>query len=163
MNLIVAVDNNWGIGCKGNLLVSIPEDMKFFKEMTIGKTVVMGSATLKSLPGSKPLANRRNIVLSRKTQDFGNDIEVCNSMDVLFNILDKSDDDVFVIGGEEIYRLLLPYCKKAYITKILEIFKADKYFPNIDEMNEWTLTEVSEVKSHNNISYEFCTYTNSNI
>jgi dihydrofolate reductase len=163
VNLIVAVDSNWGIGCRGNLLVSIPEDMRFFKEMTTGKTVIMGSATLKSLPGGKPLPNRRNIVLSRKKTDFGSSVEVCSGIDELFALIKKPDDNVFVIGGEEIYRLLLPYCKKAYITKIFKKFDADKYFPNIDLMPEWTLTEESETKNYNNISYRFCTYLNTKI
>ena len=119
MKAIVAVDLNWGIGYRGNLLQRIPEDMKFFKQMTLGKVVIMGRETFESLPGKEPLKDRINIVLS-KDECFTNEkVTICRSLDELFYELKKyNSDDVFVIGGESIYTQLLPYCSEVYVTKI---------------------------------------------
>jgi len=158
MNVIVAVDNNWGIGCKNELLYEIPDDMQFFKDKTNGKIVIMGLATLRSLPGSKPLKNRVNIVLS----DEGNLMEnavVCSSVEQVLEEAKKYDsDDVFVIGGQMIYELFLPYCKRAFITKIDAAKNADKYFPNVDEISGWELVSESEEKAHGDLKYKFTEY-----
>ncbi|HOM01663.1 MAG TPA: dihydrofolate reductase [Acetivibrio sp.] len=161
MKAIVAVDLNWAIGCKGNLLERIPEDMRFFKQMTLGKVVVMGRKTFESLPGKEPLKDRVNIILS-KSGDFENDkIIVCPSLDELFCELKKyNSDDIFIIGGEAVYTLLLPYCSEAYVTKIDNEYPADKYFPNLDEMGEWEQVSISEAKEYNNIRYSFLKYVN---
>jgi len=163
MKAIVAVDLNWGIGYKGNLLQRIPEDMKFFKKTTIGKVVVMGRKTYESLPGKEPLKDRVNIVLSEKGKFNDSRIKVCRSLDELFCELKKyNDDDVFVIGGEAVYSLLLPYCSEAYITKIENTYKADTYFRNLDEDESWELTFESESKVYNDIQYRFTKYKNKN-
>ena len=163
MNAIVAVDSNWGIGYKNKLLLSIPEDMKFFRTMTDGKVVVVGLNTLKSFPGKKPLPNRTNIILAASRRYKNEKALVCHSLEELLALLDKyNTEDVFVIGGESIYRLLLPYCSKAYITKIEKEFKADRYFENLDEKEGWKLSDAGELLEHNGINYRFTTYTNSN-
>ncbi|MCL1787998.1 MAG: dihydrofolate reductase [Defluviitaleaceae bacterium] len=162
MNLIVAVSaKDWGIGCENALLFHIPEDMKYFRATTKGKVVVMGHSTFKSLPGGKPLKYRTNIVLSRDTSLSIPDVIVCNSMDALFAQLKNYDtNDVFVIGGAVIYAELLSHCQKAYITKIDAALPADTFFPNIDVMPNWTLTEASEVKEYEGIQFQFCVYEN---
>ncbi len=161
MKAIVAVDMNWGIGFKGDLLQRIPEDMKFFKQMTVGKVVVMGRNTFESLPTSNPLKDRTNIVLS-KNRSFNHDkVIVCESQSQLVQKLDKySTDDVFVIGGEAIYTMLLPFCNEAYITKIESRYSADKYFENLDKRDTWKLVSSSDVKFYEGIRYRFLKYVN---
>ena len=133
MNAIVAVDGNWGIGCKGKLLIHLPGDLKFFQKMTTGKTIVMGRETLKSLPGGKPLKDRRNIVLTRN-EKLDVECEICHSIDEVKALLkEKNRDEVFICGGESVYKQILELCNKIYVTKINQIFEADTYFPNLDE------------------------------
>lgn len=164
MNYIVAVDNNWGIGKEGDLLFHIPGDMKYFKETTAGKVVVMGDVTLASLPGGKPLPNRTNIVLSDKPNFEAEGTLICRSLDELFLLLQKyKDEDVFVIGGASIYNLLMEYCKKAYITKINAIKDADKFIHNIDNMPNWELVSSSKKHEHNGVEYVFCVYQNKKV
>lgn len=161
MKAIVAVDNNWGIGCKGKLLKCIPEDMKFFKEMTTGKVVVMGRATLESFPGKNPLKDRINIVLSKNESFNDNRVIVCRSIDEVFDKIKKySTDDVFIIGGELVYDQFLSYCKEAYVTKIQSAYPADTYFPNLDKEKAWELISESDSKEHGNIKYKFLKYVN---
>ncbi len=161
MNIIVAVDQNWGIGCGGRLLASIPEDMRFFRQMTTGKVVIMGHTTLKSLPGGKPLANRVNIVLSKDATLKIAGAAVCHSVgELLSAVAQYNAEDVFVIGGEAVYTLLLPYCKTAYVTKIHAAFEADRHFPDIDKPANWRITDRSEMKFHSGTPFQFLTYTN---
>lgn len=161
MKAIVAVDLNWGIGCGGSLLELIPGDMKFFKQMTVGKVVVMGRETFESLPGKEPLKERINIVLSKNKSYHNDKVILCRSMDDLFRELDKySTEDVFVIGGESIYTQLLPLCTEAYVTKIKREYIADKYFINLDNDQAWEQVSKSETKSENNIRYSFIKYIN---
>lgn len=158
---IAAVDLNWGIGYKGNLLEHIPEDMKFFKQMTLGKVVVMGRETFESLPGKQPLKERTNIILSRSSNSDNEKLTICHSLDELFIELKKySTDDVFVIGGESIYSQLLPYCNEAYITKIYRTYTADKHFANLDDNAMWILDNISEFKNYNDIKFRFLKYVN---
>ncbi len=159
MNLIVAVDKNWAIGLNNKLLVSIPADMKFFRETTMGKVVVMGRKTLESFPGGQPLKKRTNIVLTSDTNYRVKDAVVVHTIDELLEELKKYDEkDVYVIGGESIYRQLLPYCKVAHITRIDHAYEADTYFPNLDEMKDWEVTGVSEEQTYFNLEYEFVRY-----
>ncbi len=159
MNLIVAVDKNWAIGLHNKLLVSIPADMKFFRETTMGKVVVMGRKTLESFPGGQPLKKRTNIVLTRDKNYDVKDAIVVHSVDELLKELKQYDEEeIYVIGGESIYRLLLPYCKVAHITKINHAYEADTYFPNLDEMEEWEITGVSDEQTYFNLEYEFVKY-----
>lgn len=159
MNLIVAVDKNWAIGLKNKLLVSIPADMKFFRETTMGKVVVMGRKTLESFPGGQPLKKRTNIVLTSDKNYQVKDAIVVNTMEALLEELKNYDEEeIYVIGGESIYRQLLPYCKLAHVTKIDHAYEADTYFPNLDEMEDWEMTGVSEEQTYFNLEYEFVRY-----
>lgn len=159
MNLIVAVDKNWAIGKDNKLLVSIPQDMKFFRETTTGKVVVMGRKTLESFPGGQPLKKRTNIVLTRDKNYQVKDAIIVHSVDELLEELKNYDEkEIYVIGGESIYRALLPYCKVAHVTKIDHAYEADTYFPNLDDMDEWEVTGVSEEQTYFDLEYEFVRY-----
>jgi len=159
MNIVVAVSKSWGIGCENKLLFRIPSDMKHFKAITTGKVVVMGHSTFRSLPGSQPLKDRTNIVLSRDASLSIPGAIVCNSSDALFAELENyNTDDIFVIGGGVVYKDLLPHCNKAYITKTDANLNADTFFPNIDKMPEWKLINESAQEEYNGLAYRFCMY-----
>lgn len=161
MNLIVCVNKRMSIGKQGDLLYSIPEDMKFFRSTTSGKTVVMGRATLESLPGGKPLKNRKNIVLSRNAPQEQNGAVYCKDLKELADALkDENDDDVFVIGGGAIYTLLFPYCKIAYVTCVDDDTEGDTYFPDITADENWREVYSSEEKEYEGVKYAFKTYEN---
>lgn len=164
MKAIVAVDLNWGIGCGGRLLQSIPEDMKFFKQMTLGKIVVMGRETFESFPGKNPLKDRVNIVLS-KNESFNDDrVIICRSVNEVFEKIKRYPiEDIFIIGGESIYSQFLSYCTEAYVTKIQNTYPADKHFTNLDKESNWGLVSVSELKNFNNIQYSFNKYVNNKL
>lgn len=159
MKAILSADRNWGIGCQNKLLISIPSDMKFFRETTTGHTVVMGRKTLESFPGGQPLKNRRNIVLTRNPEYSVKGAEVVRSAEELLKLLEGSPlEDVYVIGGGEVYRQLLPYCDTVYVTKIDFAYQADTFFPNLDESPEWELAEESEEQTCFDIEFTFRTY-----
>ena len=164
MKAIVAVDLNWGIGRKGNLLQRIPEDMKFFKQMTLGKVVVMGRETFESLPGKEPLKNRTNIVLSKNQKFTNENLTICRSLDELTQELKKYNfDDVFVIGGESVYTQLLPYCTEAYVTKVNKSHIADKYFCNLDEEQGWEAVSIGDLQIYKDIQFKFTKYLNNKV
>ena len=159
MNLIVAVDNNWAIGRKGKLLVSIPNDMKHFREETTGKVVVFGRKTLDTFPQSQPLANRTNIILSANKGFAVKGATVVPSLEALLEELKKYDDeDIYVIGGDSVYKQLLPYCKVAHVTKIDHEFDADTYFPNLDQDPAWQITAESDEHTYFDLPYTFLKY-----
>ncbi len=159
MNLIVAVDKNWGIGKGNKLLVSIPADMKLFRQETTGKIVVMGRKTLESFPGGMPLANRTNIVLTRNKDYRAKGALVAHDLEELEEELaNYPDQDVYVIGGDSVYRQLLPLCDTAHVTKIDFAYEADAYFPNLDEMEEWEVTASSEEQTYFDLEYTFVKY-----
>lgn len=159
MNLIAAVDNNWAIGYKGNLLERIPEDLKNFKKLTTGKVVVLGRKTLETFPNKKPLPNRTNIILSRNPEYKVEGAIVVHSKEELFEELNKyNDNDIFIIGGESIYRMMLPYCTMAYVTRIYNTYDADTYFPNLKQDTDWILWEYGEMKHYQYTEYNFCKY-----
>lgn len=159
MNIIAAVSKNWGIGKDNKLLFHIPADMKFFRNTTLNKVVVMGRKTLESFPGKKPLGNRINIVLSRNSEYKPENVIVCNSKKELFGEINKyNTDDIYICGGEQIYRLLLPYCEKAYITKVEAEAEADSFMPDFDKDFDWELTESSEIMEDNGYSFSFNLY-----
>ena len=161
MNLIVAVTTNKAIGSNGDQLFFIPEDLKFFKEKTDGKVVVMGRSTLKTLPNGKPLKNRTNIVLSKNVNLKIEGAIVCTSLSELFNELKKySSDDIFVIGGESVYEQLADYCDTAFITEIDKVCEADKFFNCVYNHKKWTKSLESEEKEHEGKIFRFCTYKN---
>ena len=159
MKAILAADKNWGIGYNNHLLVSIPSDMKFFRQTTTGKVVVMGRKTLESFPNGMPLKNRINIVLTGNQNYQVKDAVVVHSEDELLDELKKYDtDDIYVIGGESVYRMMLPYCDTVYVTKIDRAFQADTFFPDLDEMDEWEMTEESEEQTCFDLEFCFTKY-----
>ncbi|MCC8017713.1 MAG: dihydrofolate reductase [Lachnospiraceae bacterium] len=159
MNLIAAVDSNWAIGLKNKLLVHIPDDMKFFRQTTTGKVVVMGRKTLESFPNSRPLANRVNIVLTRDPDYNVKGAVVVHDMDELHAEMAKyPSEDIYVIGGESIYRQLADECNVAHITRINYAYEADAYFPNLDEKPEWHITADSEEQTYFDLEYFFYKY-----
>lgn len=159
MNLIVAVDENWAIGKDNKLLVSIPSDMKFFRQTTTGKVVVMGRKTLESFPNGLPLKNRTNIVLTRSRDYKVKGAVMVHSVPELLAELEKyNSEDVYVIGGDSVYRELLPYCDTAHVTKISHAYEADAYFPNLDVMEEWEVTGESEEQTYFDLEYLFVRY-----
>lgn len=159
MKAILSADRNWGIGCNNKLLVSTPSDMKFFREKTTGNVVVMGRKTLESFPNGLPLKNRTNIVLTGNREYQVKDAVIVHTQDELMEELEKYDTgNVYVIGGESIYRMLLPYCDTVYVTKIDRSFQADTFFPNLDEMEEWEMTEEGEEQTCFDLEYRFTKY-----
>lgn len=159
MKAIVAVDQNWGIGCKGKLLVSIPADMKFFRSTTLGKVVVMGRKTLESFPNGAPLKDRVNIVLTKNTNFEKQGVVVVHSVEELHEELKKyNSDDVYVIGGAAIYSQLIDECDTAYVTKIDYTYEADAYFPNLDEKENWEVAVEGEEETYYDLEYYFMTY-----
>ena len=159
MNVIAAVDENWAIGNRNELLVRIPADHKFFREETTGKVVILGRKTLQTFPGGLPLKNRENLILSGNENFKVKDAEVFNSIEELLERLkDYDTEDVYVIGGESVYRQLLPYCDTAHITKIDRAYEADAFFPNLEEDPEWELTGESDEQVYFDITYHFQNY-----
>ncbi|MCF2655782.1 dihydrofolate reductase [Lacrimispora saccharolytica] len=160
MNAIVNVDKNWGIGNKGELLISIPADMKMFREETTGNAIVLGRKTMETFPGGKPLPNRDNIVLSRKSDLKIPGATVVHDISELMEVLKRYDSNrVYVVGGETIYEQLLPYCDTVHVTKVDRAYEADAHFPNLDQMPEWEITAAGEEQSYFDTTYRFVKYT----
>ena len=159
MRAIVCADKNWGIGYKNRLLVSIPSDMKFFRETTTGKVIVMGRKTLESFPNGMPLKNRINIVLTRDRNYEAKGAVIVHDEEELMNELGKYDtEQIYIIGGESVYKMMLWHCDKIYVTKVDRAFQADTYFPNLDEMSEWKMTQESEEQTCFDLEFCFTTY-----
>lgn len=159
MNLIAAVDRNWAIGMDNKLLVRIPDDMKRFQRMTIGKVVVMGRKTLESFPGGQPLKERVNIVLSKNREYQVKGAVTVHNMEELYRELEQyKSEDIFVIGGGSIYRQLLESCDTAYITKIDYAYQADAWFPNLDEEAGWQVIDESEEQTYFDLEYYYLEY-----
>ena len=163
MKAILHADKNWGIGKNNGLMFKIPADMKFFKETTTGNVVVMGSNTLKSFPGGKPLKDRINIVLYRDGGER-NDCKIVRSVEELFTEIDKyPPDKVYVIGGQMMYRTLLPYCEEILVTKVDAEGDADAFFENLDKNSNFKLVYESDPVETNGYFIRFTTYKNMNI
>jgi dihydrofolate reductase len=166
MKLVVAVDKNWGIGNKGDLLARIRADLMNFRNETAGKTVVLGSNTLATFPGGRVLKNRTNIVLHPDPSYAPEGAIVAHSLDELFEILKNyNTDDVYIIGGASVYRQMLPHCDTAIITKFDKSFEKDVFIPNLDELEDWRLESVSDVMysdaetdTEGGLPFTFCTY-----
>lgn len=159
MNLIVAVDNNWGIGNKNQLLIRIPKDQKFFRDSTMNKIVVMGRNTFESFSNHLPLKERLNIILTSDITYKVSNAIVLNCLNDLYDKLKKyNTKDIYIIGGESIYKQLLDKCDTAYVTKINHTFEADSFFPNLDNNLKWKMVNKSKKESYSNIEYDFCTY-----
>lgn len=159
MKAIVAVDKNWGIGYENKLLTSIPSDMKFFRETTMGHVVVMGRKTLESFPNGLPLAKRTNIVLTRDPNYQVKGAVIVQSQEELLEELKKYEgEEIFVIGGGSVYESMLPYCKTIFVTKIDYAYQADTYFPNLDKLPEWEMTEEGDEQTCFDIEFRFTKY-----
>jgi dihydrofolate reductase len=160
MRAILHADKEWGIGKDNKLMFSLPADMKFFKQTTVGNVVVMGGNTLKSFPNAKPLKDRVNIVLSRSMQKR-DDCVVVNSKEELFTELKKYDlNKVIIIGGAKIYEMMLPYCDEVLVTKVDAVGGADTFFENLDENKNFELTYVSDTVETNGYNINFTVYKN---
>ena len=158
---IVHVDKHWGIGKGNDMMFSLPKDMKFFRETTLGNVVVMGGNTLRSFPNAKPLKNRENIVLSRG--QVRDDCVIVRSYEELKNeIKARQNEEIFIIGGGEVYKELLPYCHEALVTKVDAVGGAEVFFPNLDKSADFALIYESEPIDDNGLTIRFTTYKNLN-
>ncbi|MBQ7359130.1 MAG: dihydrofolate reductase [Lachnospiraceae bacterium] len=163
MNLVVAVDENWAIGNKNQLLVRIPNDMKQFRELTTGKVVVLGRKTLETFPQGQPLKNRTNIILTTDPKYQVKDAIVVHSIEELLETLKNYDDeDIYIIGGDSVYKQMLPYCNVAHVTRIDHAYEADRYFPNLDKDPEWVITADSDEQYYFDLTYQFVKYERKN-
>lgn len=159
MNLIVAVDKNWAIGNNGKQLVTIPDDQRLFRQETIGRVIVMGRKTLESLPGGQPLAGRTNVVLTENKDYKKKGTVILHSLEETLKYLEPyPTEDVYIIGGETIYRQFLPYCDTAHVTWIDYAYDADTFFPNLEQDPMWRMTDVSDEQTYFNLCYEFRKY-----
>lgn len=156
MELIVAVYDDWGIGCCGTQPIALSADRKFFREMTKGAMVIAGRRTIADFPGQKPLPGRVNVALTRTKQEIPG-FTVCTSPEEAVELA-KTADRAMVIGGGSIYRQMLPYCDTAYITKVHTITESDTYFPNLDELEDWYVAEILMRGEENGINYEMILY-----
>ena len=155
MNMIVAVDENWGIGKDGEQLIYISADLKRFKALTMGHPLILGRKTLATFPGGKPLKGRRNLILSRNPDFAPEGAEVYRDMD---SLLVNASEDAFVIGGASVYRELLDRCDTVYVTKLHAAWPADCWFPNLDEDPAWTVAQEEEVLEEQGIKFHYVTY-----
>lgn len=164
MQLIAAVDKNWAIGYKGQMLVTIPADQERFRQMTMGNIVVMGRKTFLALPGERPLEGRLNLILTEDPDFQVKGAEVCHSVQETLEKLEEykrrrgyTDEDIYVIGGQRIYEQFLPYCSTAQITYIDYVYDADTYMVNLDKEG-WKAVETSDEQTYFNLCYEFRKY-----
>ena len=165
MELIVAVDREWGIGYRGELLAHLSEDLRHFKDLTLGKTVIFGSNTLATFPGGRPLKGRNNLILHPDAEYTVEGATVLHSLEELFTYVGNHPEQTYVvIGGASVYRQLLPYCSKAHVTKFDRSFPKDVWFENLDERDDWRLREESPLavgtvrETGEELTYRFCTY-----
>lgn len=159
MKAIVVVDENWSIGKDGGLLIHLSGDLKYYKEKTYGRTVVIGRKTLESFPGAKPLPGRANLVLTRNPEYRPEGCQVFNSKEQLMQYLGDDTEDVYISGGENIYRQFLEDCDRFYVTKIYDSFPADRSFPNLDLRDDMEITWESDMQEEKGIRYQFFEYT----
>ena len=159
MKAILSADRNWGIGYQNRLLVTIPSDMKFFREMTTGKVIVMGRKTLESFPNGLPLKQRTNIVLTHdRTYQVRDAVTVHSKRELMKELEKYPQEEIYVVGGGSVYELLLPYCDTAYVTRIDMEYQADTFFPDLDKDPCWEMTEESEEQTCFDIEYRFTVY-----
>ena len=165
MNAIVVVDRQWAIGCEGKLLFSLPTDMKRFRSLTMGGTVILGRRTLDSFPGGRPLPKRRNIIITRNVDFDRADCEIAASPQAALALAAGTEDDrLWVIGGGSVYTALLDRCKRVYLTKVDTAAEAaDTFFPNLDKLPNWTVEHTSEPVTENGLTYRFIDYVNTNL
>ncbi len=158
ISLIAAADRNWAIGKDGKLLVNIPDDLRFFRQTTRDKVVIMGRKTVESLPGGRPLPNRTTILVTRDENFKMNDVIVAHSVEEALEEAKKFNTDIYVAGGGEIYTQMLDLCDEALVTYVDYAYQADTWLPNLDKRPEWVLTAESEEQTHFDIIYFFRQY-----
>ncbi len=159
MDCIVAVDEKWGIGRENDMLCPISTDLKRFRAITSGHILVLGRKTLESFPNQKPLPNRIHIVLTQNRDYQAEGVTLCHSIADLPTVLKQYEGEkVFVVGGGSVYRQMLPFCQKAYVTKIYDTFPADTYFPNLDEEEGWVLVEKGQMQEEKGVRFSFDLY-----
>ena len=164
MNLIAAADRNWGIGKDGDLLVHLKKDMNYFKEKTTGHVIVMGRKTLESFPGGRPLKNRTNIILSRDPfYHVEGAMVVGSTEDLLACLKNERDREVWLVGGGSLYKALLPWCSRAYITELEAAYPADTFMPNLKDEQGWVLESRGERMEEKGIGFRFCIYKNTRV
>ena len=162
MNMIVAVASNWGIGKGNDLLFHISADMKRFRALTGGGTVIMGRKTLDSMPGGKPLPKRRNIVITRSADFQREGVEVAHSLEEAIAMVAEEDPaKVWVIGGGEIYKAMLPHCKMCYVTHIYDEKDCDTFFPDLSSLENWEIQHADNLMSDGAVNFQFVDYVNS--
>ncbi len=159
---IVHVDEEWGIGKGNDMMFSLPKDMKFFRTTTLGHTVVMGGNTLRSFPNQKPLKNRVNVVLSRG-QVCDECVSVHSYEELKAELKARKSEEIYIIGGGEIYRELLPYCHEALVTKVCAVGGAEVFFPNLDAHPDFTCVDEGEPIDDNGYTIRFTRYVNKNV
>lgn len=161
MDCIVNVASDWGIGCQNQLLVEISADLRRFRELTVGKTVILGRKTLQTFPQGKPLKNRRNLILSSDASFSVEGAEVFPSLPALLRCLrGLQRDELCVIGGESVYRALLPYCDRALVTRTFLTAPADRFFPDLDQLPNWYKNAASPIQEEHGVSFQFIDYLN---
>ena len=159
MKCILSADANWGIGKNNSLLVSIPSDMKQFREKTSGNVVIMGRKTLESFPNGLPLKNRVNIVLTKNGKDSGNgEVLVRSVEEAMEEAARYPDKEIYVIVGGSIYKQFLPYVDTVYVTRIDKEYEADTFFPDLDKDPGWEISEESEEQTYFDLIYTYVTY-----
>ena len=165
MNAIVVVDRNWAIGRGNHLLYSLPADMRRFRSLTLGGTVILGRKTLDTFPGGKPLSQRKNIVITHHTDlDRDGAVAVPSLSAAMDEAAGTPDDHIWVIGGGSVYAALLSRCRRAYVTKVDAAAEdADAFFPNLDKLPGWQVETISEPVSENGVTYRFYDYVNTNL
>ena len=162
MNIVVAVYADWGIGKRGTQPVVIKDDRRHFRQVTGSGTVIVGRKTLADFPGGRPLKGRRNIVMSGNKELVIEGAEVVGDVKAVLDAV-SDDEQVFVIGGESVYRQLLEYCTYAYVTKIELIPESDKFFPNLDELSNWELDEDEDYREEDGIKFKYVRYKNNDV
>ena len=163
LTAVVNATENWGIGLKGRLIVSIPEDLKRFRELTTGKTVVLGQLTLSTFPGGRPLKNRRNIILSDDPDFAPEGAEVVRSIPELDELIRDERGEVVVIGGASVYEQLFDRCAVIYVTRTYGDYPADRFFPDLDALPNWRMGDVSPVYDHEGTKFRYINYYNTDI
>ena len=156
MELIVAVYDDWGIGCSGTQPIALSADRKFFRQTTKGAMVIVGRRTLEGFPGKQPLPGRINVALTRSSQEIPG-FTLCHTPEEAAALAEKAER-AFVIGGGSIYRQMLPLCDRAYVTKVHCTPESDTFFPNLDESSDWALETVLQSGEENGVAYEMCVY-----
>ena len=164
MNAIVAVDANWGIGRGNELLFTLRGDLKRFREITTGGTILLGRKTLETFPGGRPLPKRRNVVLTKSHLEVEGATVVHTIEELLDAVKDEDPESVYVVGGGTVYTALLPHCRRVYMTRIdATAGEPDTYFPNLDKLPDWEVEKESEPLEENGITYRFVDYVNKNL